>query len=78
MSSQQALKKIALCVAIILGTGAAAAAAAPYHRISHVAPTYYNMVPDSLGGNGCSPVHPPLCSNICPTDGSPCHINGDY
>ena len=73
------LNGIALCVgvAIVLGIGSAASAAARHYRISHVAPAYYNVVPDGLGG-GCSPVHPPLCSYICPTDGSPCHVNPDY
>jgi hypothetical protein len=55
------LNKIALCVAIVLTTGFTASAATRHHRVSHVPPAYYNAVP----------------SNYCPTDGSPCRVDGD-
>lgn len=70
------LNKIALCVAIVLGTGLTASAATRHLHVSHAPPSYYDVVPGSIGG-ACSPLHPPLCNNICPTDGSPCRINGD-
>jgi hypothetical protein len=66
------LNKIALCVAIVLGTGSAASAAARHYTFTP-APSPYYAVP---GSGTCSAVHPPFCSNVC--DGSPCHVNGDY
>jgi hypothetical protein len=55
------LNKIALCVAIVLGTGFTASATTRHHRVSHVPQQYYNAVP----------------GDYCPTDGTPCRINGD-
>jgi hypothetical protein len=68
--------KILLCVVIVLGSGVTAAAATRHLRVSHDPPAYYDIVPGSIGG-ACSPAHPSLCSNACPTNGSPCRINGD-
>lgn len=70
------LNKIALCVAIVLSTGFTASAATRRLGVSHVPPAYYDAVPGGMGGT-CSPVHPPLCSNICPTNGAPCRIDSD-
>ena len=62
--------KIALSAAIVLSTAFPASAATKHHRVTHVHPAIYNTVPDTAGG-GCSPIHPPLCSNIC-TGRGPC------
>ena len=62
--------KIALSAAIVLGTAFAASAANKNHHVTHVHPGIYNIAPDTNGG-GCSPIHPPLCSNIC-TGSGPC------
>jgi hypothetical protein len=70
------LNKIGLCVAIVLVSGFTASAATRHLRASHDSPAYYDVIPGGLG-DGCSPAHPSLCSNACPTDGSPCRVNGD-
>ena len=62
--------KIALSAAIVLSTAFPASAATKHHRVTHVHPAIHNMVPDT-SGDGCSPIHPPLCSNICSGPG-PC------
>ena len=62
--------KVALSAAIVLSTAFPASAAIKHHRVTHVHPGIYNMVPDTSGG-GCSPIHPPLCRNIC-TGHGPC------
>jgi hypothetical protein len=67
--------KIALSAAIVLSTAFPASAATKHHRVTHVypgvthaPPAIYNMDP---GNGSCSPIHPPLCSNIC-TGPGPC------
>jgi len=60
------LNRIALCVALVLGT-VFTASAATNHRVSHIPPRYYNAAPS----NSAVP------SNFCPTDGTPCRINRD-
>lgn len=67
--------KVALSVAIVLGTTFPASTATKHHRVIHGHPAIYNMFPDTIRG-GCSPTGVPLCSNICagagpcaPTDG---------
>jgi hypothetical protein len=59
--------KAALAAAIVLGTALPALAATKARRVAHLQPPIYDMVP----GATCSPVHPPLCSNIC-TGSGPC------
>jgi hypothetical protein len=61
--------KIALSAAIVLTTAAfPASAATKHHRVTHTNSAIYNMNP---GDGSCSPIHPPLCSNICSGAG-PC------
>jgi hypothetical protein len=62
--------KIALSAAIVLSAAFPASAATKHHRVTHVHPAIYKMVPDT-SGDGCSPSHPPFCSNIC-TGSGPC------
>jgi hypothetical protein len=63
--------EIALSAAIVLGTALTASASTKDHAVSHVHHrAIYNTVPDTTGG-GCSPIHPPLCNNICSGTG-PC------
>jgi hypothetical protein len=62
--------KAVLCAAIVLGAAFPASAATRHHRVSHVPRAIYNTVPD-VGSGTCSPIHPPLCSNIC-TGPGPC------
>lgn len=64
-------RKIALCVAIVLGTGCAASAATRHHGVSHGHPANHNAV-STDSGHSC----PPTCSNFCPSTG-PCRINSD-
>jgi hypothetical protein len=59
--------KVALAAAIVLSTAVSASAAIKYHPVTRVDPAFYDMV----GGATCSPIHPPLCSNIC-TGLGPC------
>ena len=69
--------EIALSAAIILGTALTASASTKDHAVSHVHQRpIYNRAPDTAGG-GCSPIHPPLCSNICSGTG-PCAEGDDY
>jgi hypothetical protein len=67
--------KITLSAAIVLSTALTASAATKHHRVTHVHPAIYNMVPDTIGG-GCPPSGGPSCSSSCsgagpcaPTDG---------
>jgi hypothetical protein len=72
--------KVAISAAIVLSTAFPASAVTKYHRVAHARPqiystdptqanrSIYNMVP---GDGSCSPIHPPLCSNIC-TGPGPC------
>jgi hypothetical protein len=65
--------KVALSAAIVLSTAFPASAATTHYRITRVDPGLY----DSDPGNGdCSPVHPPLCSNICAGPGPCAPIDG--
>jgi hypothetical protein len=60
--------KVTLSAAIVLCTALPASAATRHYRVARIDPGLY----DSDPGNGdCSPVHPPLCSNIC-TGPGPC------
>jgi hypothetical protein len=60
--------KVALCAVIVLSTAFSASGATTHYRVSGIDPGIYNPDP----GNGdCSPIHPPLCSNICTPPG-PC------
>jgi hypothetical protein len=59
--------KVALAAAIVLSATLSASAATKYRRVAHVDPPLYDVIP----GATCSPVHPPLCSNIC-TGPGPC------
>jgi hypothetical protein len=65
--------KVVLLAAIVLSVDFPACfpawAATKHHRASRVDPRVYNAVPNTSGE--CSPVHPPLCSNIC-TGSGPC------
>ena len=68
---------IALSAAIILGTALTASASTKDHAVSHVQQrAIYNRVPETTGG-GCSPTHPPFCSNICSGVG-PCAQGDAY
>ncbi|HEY2527078.1 MAG TPA: hypothetical protein VGJ20_03865 [Xanthobacteraceae bacterium] len=72
--------KVALSAAIVLSAAFPASAATKHHRVTfahlpiynmdptHARPSIYNMDP---GDGSCSPIHPPLCSNIC-TGPGPC------
>ncbi len=60
--------KVALSAAIVISTAFPALAATKHHRVTHAPPAIYNMDP---GNGSCSPIHPPLCSNIC-TGPGPC------
>jgi hypothetical protein len=61
--------QIALFAAIVvLGVGFPASAAPKHHRVSDVHPTFRDILP---ADSRCSPIHPPLCSNICSESG-PC------
>jgi hypothetical protein len=65
--------KVALSAAIALSTVFPASAATRHsmpYRVTRVDPQIYNVAGNTAGG-GCSPVHPPLCSNIC-TGSGPC------
>jgi hypothetical protein len=62
--------KIALSIAIVLCTAFPASAAIRHPRVTRVPSQAYDVVPDHNSGD-CSPVHPPLCSNIC-TGPGPC------
>jgi hypothetical protein len=62
--------KVALSAAIALGAAFPASAATRHYRVASVDPQIYNVAGNTTGG-GCSPVHPPLCSNIC-TGSGPC------
>jgi hypothetical protein len=62
--------KYALSAAIVLSITLPALAATKHHRVTHVHPAIYNMVPDTVRGS-CSPTGVPLCSNICSGAG-PC------
>lgn len=64
------VRTIALSAAIVLCIALPASAAARHHHVTRVNPEIYNVAPDSTGAS-CSPVHPPLCSNICSGAG-PC------
>jgi hypothetical protein len=59
--------KVALSAAIVLATAFSASAATKHHRVSRAHAGLYDTVPSG----GCSPVHAPLCSNIC-TGSGPC------
>jgi hypothetical protein len=61
---------LALSAGIVLTAACTASAATKHHRVVRIDPGIYNALPDTTGG-GCSPVHPPLCSNIC-TGAGPC------
>lgn len=61
--------KVALSVAIVL-SGAFPASAAKHLRVSHVRPAIHVVVHDTVGSS-CSPIHAPLCTNIC-TGPGPC------
>jgi len=57
--------KVSLSVAIVLSTAFPASAATKHHRVTHVHPAIYNMVPVSIGG-GCPANGGPTCSNEGP------------
>jgi hypothetical protein len=59
--------EVALAAAFVLSTALSASAATKHHRLTPGGLALYDMVP----GATCSPVHPPLCSNIC-TGSGPC------
>lgn len=63
--------KAALTAAIVLGTALSASAAPRHYRVHRADPAIYNALPGALPGATCSPVRPPLCSNIC-TGPDPC------
>ena len=44
-------KKIVLAAAIVLSTILPASAATKHHRVTHVHPAIYNMVPDPIRGS---------------------------
>jgi hypothetical protein len=59
---------VALSAAIIFSTATVpASAATKHHRVTHTNSAIYM----SPGDGTCSPIHPPLCSNICSGAG-PC------
>ncbi len=60
--------ELSLFVAITLSTLLPAPATPKHHRVTHTHPATNNVVSDP---GGCSPVHPPFCSNIC-TGPGPC------
>ena len=63
--------KIALSAAFVLSTTFSSLAATKHHhRVTHVHPTIYNMVPDAIGGS-CPPSGGPSCSSSCSGSG-PC------
>jgi hypothetical protein len=62
--------KVALSAAIVLSTAFPASASIKHHRVTHLHPAIYNMVPGTNRGS-CSPTGVPLCSNICSGAG-PC------
>jgi hypothetical protein len=68
--------KVTLSIAIVLSTAFPASAATRHHRVTHLRPEIYDTVPDITGGT-CSPIHPPLCRNIC-TGPGPCAPLRDY
>ena len=61
--------KVALSAAIVL-SAAFPASAAKHLQVSHVHPAIHDMDRDTIRGT-CSPIHAPLCSNIC-TGPGPC------
>jgi hypothetical protein len=64
--------KIALSAAIVLSTAFPGSAATKHHRVTHVHPAIYNMVPDTIGG-GCPANGGPSCSSSCSGAG-PCAL----
>lgn len=62
--------QIALFAAIALGTAFPASAATKHRGVAPARRDIYDVV-SAPGGGDCSPVHPPLCSNIC-TGAGPC------
>jgi hypothetical protein len=62
--------KIVLSAAIVLGTAFPASAATEHRRVTPIHRAIYDYAPDA-GSGLCSPIHPPLCSNIC-TGSGPC------
>ena len=62
--------KVALTTSIVLGIAFPASAAIKNHRGTNADPTEYNALLETTG-TGCSPIHTPLCSNIC-TERGPC------
>jgi hypothetical protein len=52
---------IALAAAIVLSTAFPASAATKHHRVTHVRPVFYNVLPASVGG-GCPANGGPGCS----------------
>jgi hypothetical protein len=66
--------RIALSAAILLSTAVSASAAIERHRVTHahaLSGMHRHALYDMAPGGGCSPVHPPFCSNIC-TGSGPC------
>ena len=59
---------VALSAAIVLSAAIPASAATRHVRVTHGYGKIYDLAP---GNGGCSPSHPPLCSNICSGSG-PC------
>jgi hypothetical protein len=59
--------KVALSAAIVVSVACPAKAVTKYHRVTHAHSATYGITP----GGGCSPIHPPFCSNIC-TGTGPC------
>jgi len=58
--------EIALSAAIVLSTAVTASATTKHHhRVTHVHPAIYNMVPVSIGGS-CPANGGPSCSNEGP------------
>ena len=68
--------KVALSAAIVLSTAFPASAATKHPRVIPDHQAIYNRVPDTIRG-GCSPIHPPLCNNICSGTG-PCAQGDAY
>jgi hypothetical protein len=63
------MTKVALSAAIVL-SAALPASAAKHLRVGHGHPAIHVMVRDTVSST-CSPIHAPLCSNIC-TGPGPC------
>jgi hypothetical protein len=62
--------KVALSAAVVLSTAFSASAATKHHRVTHIHPAIYNMVPATVR-DSCPPSGGPSCSSACSGSG-PC------